>query len=293
MYAYRFVPSKRLPFAACLGILSLALFLAHTFFSPAFADVLGRLQITTIQEADGKPVPHVLITLHDSAGVVGDQKIETDENGVVLTAPLFSRAWTLTTEQLPGLYGDTRTVTVVSDTTTNITISLQTRIRQVAGVTHIIPNAGSRAASDTRRDATFVSKFPANGGNPQNLGRVLSTVPGFVPSSVNAVHPRGEHALTSIYVDGFLLGGVNQGRAAPFISPDIIQSMDVITGGFAPEYGSETAAVLNLTLKAGPIVPFQSFEAGSGGYKTNDGILSIGGQAGQALESSDNGPVPR
>jgi len=107
-------------------------------------------------------------------------------------------------------------------------------------------------------------------------------VPGFIESSVNVVHPRGEHASTAIYINGFQLPGVLQGRAGPQISPDIIQSADIQTGGYSPEYGSETAAILNLSLRSGPITPFQSVNFGAGGYKTLDQELTFGGQAGAA-----------
>ena len=108
-------------------------------------------------------------------------------------------------------------------------------------------------------------------------------------SSVNVAHPRGEHASTTIYIDGFQVPGALQGRAGPIISPDIIQNADIQTGGYAPEYGSETAAVLNLSLRAGTIKPFQTISLGAGGYTTLDQELTFGGQAGAA--PGEAGPI--
>jgi len=258
--------------------LSLLLPCALVAGTAAHADVFGRLRVVA-QDAAGKPLPGATVVFHDPAGVRPDIAVTTDAGGVALSPPLEIRAWQVTT-RVSGYLEDTRSVSVVADTSTDVNESLARRVIST-GTTNII---GTRnlTTTDTRRNLDFIQKIPATRSNPQNFPRLLLTVPGFVESSVNVVHPRGEHASTAIYINGFQLPGVLQGRAGPQIAPDIIQSADIQTGGYAPEYGSEMAAILNLNLRSGTIKPFQSVNFGAGGYKTLDQELTFGGQAGAA-----------
>src|SRR5207253_1248001 len=124
---------------------------------------------------------------------------------------------------------------------------------------------------------TFIKTYPANAGNKQSITKVLRGNPGFVEDSVNQVHPRGEHSATSIFINGFELPGALQGRAGQVISAETIQSVDLLTGMYAPEYGGETAAILNINLKAGTIKPFQDITLQGGDYNTGFGSVTLGG----------------
>ena len=248
------------------------------------ADVFGRLRFT-VHDTAGKPVQGANVIFHDTAGVNADFNVVTDANGVALSPPLESRPWQVTVQNAT-FSTQTRTVTVISDTSTDVSLTLSKRV--VTGTTTItVP--GNKTATSTDRNLQFNHTIPSTGANPQNFQRLLLTAPGFVESSVNVVHPRGEHASTAIYIDGFQIPGALQGRAGPLLSPDIVQNADILTGGYAPEYGSETAAVLNLSLRDGPIKPFQTIRFGAGGYDTLDQELTFGGQAGAA--PGEAGPI--
>ena len=248
------------------------------------ADVFGRLRFT-VRDTAGKPVQGANIIFHDTAGVNPDFNVISGADGTALSPPLEIRPWRITT-QIVTFNTDTRTVPVVADTSTDVNIVLTKRVLQgTSAVT--VPR--SQTTEATQRNQQFNQTIPATGANPQNLSRLLLTAPGFIQSSVGVVHPRGEHASTAIYVDGFQLPGALQGRAGPFLSPDVIQNADIQTGGYSPEYGSETAAILNLSLRAGTIKPFQTVRFGAGGYTTLDQELTFGGQAGAAPGQS--GPL--
>ncbi len=267
--------------AALLVAPALSLFSA----AQAHADVFGRLRVVVRNTETGLPVQGARVTFHDPTGVRPDVPAVTDAQGTALSPPLENHAWQVTA-QLVTFVTDTRSVPVASDTTSDVDVRLVKNI--IRGYRTVVLR-GNNTTSSTRRDANFILKFPANAGNPQSLSRVLLTNPGFVQSSVNVVHPRGEHASTSIYINGFLLPGALQGRAGQQINPNIIQSADVQTGAFAPEYGSELAAVLNLSLRSGPIKPFQTFSFDGGNYKTLDQEATFGGQAGTALYGGNGG----
>ncbi len=269
-------PGARLLAAACAMLLLAFLAL------PVQADVFGRLRVVVRDEA-GKPVPSAIVTFHDTAGVRSDFNVTGDTEGVALSPPLEIRSWQITTRVVT-FNTDTRSITVTPDTSTDVEVSLTKRVisRTGAGVSiprNLTTNAG-------RLNAQTIQTIPVTGTNPQNFSKMLLLNPGFVQSSANVVHPRGEHASTSIYFNGVEIGGVLQGRAGPLFSPDIIQSADIQTGGFSPEYGGETAAILNLNLRSGPITPFQTVQFGAGGYGTLDQELTFGGQAGASAGQS-------
>ena len=241
----------------------------------AHADVFGRLRFT-IRDDAGKPVQGANVIFHDTAGVNADFNVISDRNGVALSPPLEIRTWQITT-QIVTFNTDIRTLPVAADTSTDVGIVLTKKVIKGSTSITILRNL---TTSETRLNQQAIQSIPLIRANPQNFQRLLLRAPGFVESSVNVVHPRGEHASTAIYIDGFQLPGSLQGRAGPILSPDIIQSADIQTGGYSPEYGSETAAVLNLSLRSGPIKPFQEVRFGGGSYNTYDQELTFGGQAG-------------
>ena len=267
--------------------LSLSLLLPCTLLAAtaAHADVFGRLRIVA-HDAAGKPLPSVTVVFHDPANVRPDISVTTDASGVALSPPLEIRAWQVTTS-VPGFEADTRSIAVLADTSTDINEILTRRVIHT-GTTRIIgtsaPNKNQTAVTN-RIDQSRL-KFGSTAGNPQSLRNLLITNPGFVQDSVNQAHPRGEHSATAIYLNGFKLPSAFQGRAGQVLLPETIQSVDVQTGGYAPEYGGETAAALNVNLRAGTITPFQSLSVDGGSFSTFDQSLSFGGQAGEAIGDS-------
>ncbi len=270
---------------ACLA----AVFVCFAAAPPARADVFGRLHIV-VQDDAGKPVQSANVTFHDPTNVVGDIHEVSDAAGTVLSPPLENHLWQVTATVVT-FETATRAVQVAADTTADVDFALVKSV--IRSSRTVVVARGNVTASDTHRTLDFLNKFPVTAGNPQSFTKFLATNPGFVQSSVNVVHPRGEHASTSIYINGFQLPGVLQGRAGQQLSPDIVQSADIQTGGYAPEYGSETAAILNLDLRSGPITPFQDFSFDGGTYKTLDQELTVGGQGGEPLNGGDDGNVPR
>ena len=278
------------PAARLLAAAFVCLFVLGT---SAHADVFGRLRIVVRDQA-GKPVQSANIIFHDTANVSADFNVLSDAGGVVLSPPLEIRPWRVTTE-VASFITDTRLIAVIADTSTDVQLVLVKRVLTGTGQI-LLRNAPNRSqtAVVNRIDQGRI-KFGSTAGNPQSLRNLLITNPGFVQDSVNQAHPRGEHSATSIYLNGFKLPSAFQGRAGQVLLPETIQSVDVQTGGYAPEYGGETAASLNVNLRAGTITPFQSLSLDSGSYSTYDQSLSFGGQGGAPIHAigSGSGPVAR
>ncbi len=256
---------------------------------PAHAQVVGRLQFSVKNAADEKPITGAKITLRDTAGVRPPITLTTDGNGAATSPDLQIRPWQITTSA-ENFQDDTRTVTVVASTTTDVEVLLEPvgpeKVIKVTAQRQVVQK--SNTSDDTQRSMSTVQKTGANAANPQSLQRVVTeTVPGFALDSNNQAHPRGEHSSTQLNVDAFALPGVMQGRAGPVISSGVIQDLDIKTGGYAPEYGGEMAAILDVTLRAGTIHPYQSLFLQGGEYGTFFGDLSFGGQAGSPFGAPD------
>jgi len=281
------------PAAAGLRYLGIASVICIAAASPAHADVFGRLQLGVVDADTGKGLAGATVTLHDPTGVRPDIVLTADSEGNALSPQLEVHAWqieTATKDYDP----DNRSVTVVPDTATEVDIVLQ----KTATVIKVTANRNliraTQPTDTTTRNQNFLKKYPATAGNPQDLKSFLTTTPGFVSSSANVAHPRGEHASTTIYINGALVPGALQGRGAgALLSPQVIQNADVQTGGYAPEYGSETAAILNLSLKSGTIKPYADVTGQIGGFNTYYGEIAAGGQGGAPLDSGIAGPAPK
>ena len=258
--------------------------------SQAFADIVGRLKFSVLNAADERPIKGSKITLTDPTGQKPTLNLETDAEGHVTTPPIEARTWKLVVEATD-FQSEKKDVVVVQDQTTAVEVLLEPVKEEVIKVKgdRILVSPGV-TSTQSKRDTSFTDKFPVTAGNPQNFGNMFKTVPGFASNSLNQIHPRGEHASTTVYINGFQLPGAFQGRGGQFLSGTTVQSVDVLTGGYAPEYGSETAAILNVNLKSGTLEPFTAIDLQAGGYKTAFGNLTFGGQSGRA--TVDGGPKP-
>jgi len=250
--------------------------------SQASADVVGRLQFTVKDAATEKVLVGAKIVISDPTNVSPPVTLNSDANGVATTAPLLNHVWTIkvTAEKYEA---DSRSVTVVPDVTTPVEVLLEPekgeKVINVKGQVNLThpnnPNTG------TQRNAVVMSQIPVAPSNNQSLKALIQTTPGMVSDSVGQLHPEGEHSSTSIYLDGFQLPGAFQGRFGQILSPTTVQNLDVLTGSYAPEYGRETAAIMNVQLRSGTIRPFLDYNATSGSWGTNELGLNMGGQFGK------------
>lgn len=285
----RFLPATRslrvslTALALCLGTGGLA-----------HADVFGRLHFVVTDADTDKPIAGAVVTLHDPANVRGDIPLTTDAQGSVTSPPLEIHAWQAATT-LKGYDNDNHSTVVAADTTTEVDVNLAKteKVITIKGNRQLV--RPGQTNDSTSRNQTFLQKYPSStaSGNPQDIKRIFITTPGFVNSTVGASHPRGEHASTTFDFNGFLAPGALQGRAGPYINPNVFQSVDVQTGAYAPEYGSEVAAIVNASLRSGTIKPIETLTLQGGGYSTYFGNLTLGGQLGGPVDANITGPAPQ
>ncbi len=106
-----------------------------------------------------------------------------------------------------------------------------------------------RPSNDTTNGTTKgkadIGKF---GGQPGgDVKNVAKSTAGVAEDSAGQLHVRGEHTEISYVVDGIPLPDTLSGRQGAIVVPSTIQSVDILLGGFAPEFGGQTAAILDIT----------------------------------------------
>lgn len=254
-------------------------FLCFLFFlAPAYADVFGRIEVTLINENTREAVQGAHVTFHDSTHAIADIDLVSDGDGVAVSKPLPARVW-LVRAAAAGFEVQEKRVVVKPDTVTKVKFQLERGamvIRITGEPVIVIPEDTSGSTNRTRE---FESRFPVSVRAPQQLTGLLLSVPGFVSNSANQVHARGEHSASSILLQGFQLGGVAQGRFGPLVDPQAFEGLDIMTGGFAPEYAG-AAAVLNSSIRSGTVVPESSLELGGGNFRTGIAKITHAGQTG-------------
>lgn len=106
--------------------------------------------------------------------------------------------------------------------------------------------------------------------------------PGAVESHDNFVHVRGNELSLHEFINGVsFLDNAHQ-HFTPGISPEIFQSVNVITGGFPAEFGNRFGGVLDITTRSGRDVHGHgSLSLGLGTVKNNDASAEYGGSVGK------------
>ena len=258
----------------------------------AHADVFGRLHIAVTDADTDKPLPAAKVVLHDPTGIHGDIPVLLDAQGTALSPPLEIHAWQVKTAA-EGYDSDAHSVSVAADTTTEAPVALEKTEKVITikgNVQRLRPNNPTNLTHVDPRGPRSLNTI----GNPQSLRNLLVTTPGINFDSNGQAHPREDHSNTATYLYGVKLPQAFQGRIGQVLLPEAIQSLDVQTGGYAPEYGGETAAVLNIVPRFGTIKPFQSFSLDGGELSTFDQSVAVGGQFGAPQGApTDTGAVAR
>lgn len=105
--------------------------------------------------------------------------------------------------------------------------------------------------------------------------------PGVTEDSAGQQHVRGEHTDITYVVDGVMVPDTLSGRQGSIVVPSTIQNLDIITGGFAPEFGGQAAAVLNISTLPGVKSASVDATIQSGTFNSQNGDLTAVGPIGK------------
>ncbi|MCH8267065.1 MAG: TonB-dependent receptor [Acidobacteria bacterium] len=151
----------------------------------------------------------------------------------------------------------------------NLTLQLALRplAETVEVTTESVAVAGTHSPSSTVLHEQRIGNLPL--GQRTNLPEIIvATAPGMIRSHDDFVHVRGSELALNVFINGVSFWENPHSVFSPGLSPDLIQSVNVMTGGFPAEYGNRFGGVLDVVTK-------------SGFSMDNEGALTVG--AGTAL----------
>ena len=126
-------------------------------------------------------------------------------------------------------------------------------------------------------------KIKEKSGGDGGINSLIKSDAGVASDSAGQQHVRGEHADISYVVDGVPLPDTLSGRQGSIVVPSTIESLELLTGGYAPEFGGQTAAILNITTLATPKKGRVDYSFEGGSFDTTNSDLTATGPIGKHL----------
>jgi hypothetical protein len=112
-------------------------------------------------------------------------------------------------------------------------------------------------------DQSLISKLPLESSSGLNQVITLAS-PGVVSDSNGFFHPIGDHAQTQFSIDNQPVTDQQSRVYSNQISPDAVQSMEIITGVAPAEYGDKSSLIVHIVTKSGLDQPKPTGSAGFG-----------------------------
>jgi hypothetical protein len=126
-------------------------------------------------------------------------------------------------------------------------------------------------------DQSLLNTLPVEGTSSLNQVITLAS-PGVVADANGFFHPVGDHAQTQFSIDNQPVTDQQSRVYSNQISPDAVQSMEVITGVPQAEFGDKDSLVVRIITKSGldQAKPTGAFSAGYGSFKSPTAEISLG-----------------
>src|SRR6267142_1462924 len=135
--------------------------------------------------------------------------------------------------------------------TLDLTLALAGTAESVQVVGHAQDLLERSPTAHTDVDQSLIAKLPietSSGG----LNQVVTLAsPGVVADSNGFFHPVGDHAQTQFSIDNQPVTDQQSRIYSNQISPDAVQSMEIITGVAPAEYGDKSSLVVHIVTKSG------------------------------------------
>lgn len=158
----------------------------------------------------------------------------------------------------------------------SLTLAGTTSAVDVVGHTEELLERDPTAHTDI--DQTLIAKLPLESSSGLNQVITLAS-PGVVSDSNGFFHPVGDHAQTQFSIDNQPVTDQQSRVYSNQISPDAVQSMEVITGVAPAEYGDKSSLVVHIVTKSGldQPKPTGSISASYGSFKSPLFEANMGG----------------
>jgi outer membrane receptor for ferrienterochelin and colicins len=237
-----------------------------TFSFAARAANLGIVEGTVVGAGDA-PVAGAKVQLTTAQGRAVDEHV-SDASGHFEFEQVPFGNYRVHASDSTGLIAE-ESVRVVSGEVVRVALALRPAAEQQLIVQARRPDAPAplkTASSASTLEHRQIEELPR--GDTQSVNEILSTQPGFVYDSLGNLFTRGNHANIQYQIDGVPLPDSVSGLFGGFLSPKLIDNMEVLTGGLPVEYGERLAAVVNLNSRRPPEEGEGQIEVQGGSFDT-------------------------
>ncbi len=218
--------------------------------SPAWAQGEGALHGAVFAEADGSALPDAGIRLQGLTVPVSLQTT-TGDDGHFGFQRLIPGDYLLIVSRNDFMEGRVR-FTLKPREVKNLTVGLS--LRPIAESVEVTAKAETIAPTYSPSSTTLQSPNFDALPLPQrtNLPDVIVTsTPGMIRGHDDFVHVRGSEIVLNTFINGVSFWENPHAVFSPGVSPEVIQSVNVMTGGFPAEYGNRFGGVLDMSPSPG------------------------------------------
>jgi hypothetical protein len=250
---------------------------------------MAVLSGTVVDAATKQPVPDVVVTV-TSPALQGEQMVVTDSSGLYRIPSLPPGVYTMRLEKEQYKPYSRENITLRADTTIRMNADLLPEALKGEEVTVVArPPSVDVGSSSTGQNigAEFTRRIPVaapggKGGGSRSFEAVAEATPGAMAdtygTSINGTtSPENQYVL-----DGMSVNSPAFGVVGTPLSMEFIKEVNVISGGYMPEYGRATGGMLNVVTKSGS----NEFHGGVFGYYSPgalEGRRSLVRRAGQTV----------
>lgn len=205
-----------------------------------------------VRDSKGIAIAGARVSLTRPDGAVPVQQTITDAEGRFQFATVDSGEYTLRTEA-PGQYPSDYHLVLRPREPVSLTIELapktsaRTEIEVRAQAQTLDPD---RTGTSTTLTHEQLDRLPDPLIETTNA-LVSNFMPGASQSHDNFINVRGNEFSLHEFINGVSFLDNTQPQFAPGASPQIFETVDLMTGGFTPEYGNRFGGVLDITTRSG------------------------------------------
>src|SRR6185369_12457860 len=239
-----------------------------------------RVTGTVIDRNSGRPVSASKVTLEGDL-LQTERTTTTDAKGLFSLSVLSPGSYTLTVSA-DRFYAERLTFSLAPRATQQVRIELAPVAAVAEEVTvRAEPKVVNDTESATTTTITFMQISSLPTGRKIHLTDIITPFVGSaVGSHDNLVHLRGNELSLNNFINGVSFFDNPHQLFTPGLSPDIIQSVNIITGGFPAEFGNRFGGILDIVTRTGfDANNHGSVTIGAGDYVRDNASMDFGGHS--------------
>ena len=237
----------------------------------------------SVYDATGAMIDGVAVTLEDPISGYLESRVSAADGDFVFNNVPFN-TYTLRADR-SGFQTFSQTVLVRSNVSVRLSITLKLKSVRTGITVVTTPELVEKDSSSMHvtLDESFIEK-QAGATPSRGLQSLIATLPGWFSEDSGLLHVRGADDEILYVLDGMpLIDRVDPRFSSP-LSPEMVRSMEVITGNIPAEYGDRLGAVVALQPKSGFGVPlFGSMQLAAGNFNNGEIAAEAGGKLGKQL----------